>query len=82
MSFPARLAAILLVFFAFADGATAQSRRSADLSQIRAEAEIRDRVNAWTIGLAGGLSLATLPSNYKNTNPREKTEHPPAQAFM
>ncbi len=31
------------------------------------------------IGLAGGLSLATLPSNYKKTNPLEKTEHPPSE---
>ena len=31
------------------------------------------------IGLAGGLALATLPSNYKKMNPLEKTEHPPAQ---
>ena len=53
----ARLAAILFVFFALADSATAQSRRSADTSrsQSGAEAEIRDRINAWSIGLAGGL---------------------------
>src|SRR5271169_3047601 len=55
MSFPVRLVVILLVFFAVANGATAQSRRSADLSQSRAEADIRDRINAGTIGLAGGL---------------------------
>src|SRR5207253_3619931 len=53
----ARLAAILFVFLALADPAIAQSRRSADTSRAQsdAEAEIRDRINAWTIGLAGGL---------------------------
>src|SRR5438270_6811133 len=53
----ARLATILFVFLALADPAIAQSRRSADTSraQSEAEAEIRDRINAWTIGLAGGL---------------------------
>jgi hypothetical protein len=57
MVFSARLVAILLMFFALADRAIAQSRRPADSlrSQSRAEADLRDRVNAWTIGLAGGL---------------------------
>src|SRR5437588_10392068 len=53
----ARLATILFVFLALADPAIAQSRRSADTSRAQsdAEAEIRDRINAWTVGLAGGL---------------------------
>src|SRR5437763_15028960 len=53
----ARLATILFVFLALADPAIAQSRRSADTSRAQsdAEAEIRDRINAWTIGLAVGL---------------------------
>jgi hypothetical protein len=57
MSVLARLAAILFVFFALADPAFAQTRRSADISrsQSAAEADLRDRINAWTIGLAGGL---------------------------
>jgi TRAP-type uncharacterized transport system substrate-binding protein len=57
MMFIARLAAILLLFFALADRATAQFRRSVDIlrSQSPAEASVRDRVNAGTIGLAGGL---------------------------
>src|SRR5437868_14135120 len=57
MVFFARLAALLLVFFALADRAIAQSRRSAEPShsQSGAEAAMRERVNAWTIGLAGGL---------------------------
>ena len=57
MSVLARLAAILFVFFALADPAFAQTRRSADTSrsQSAAEADLRDRINAWTIGLAGGL---------------------------
>src|SRR5436305_14585333 len=57
MVFAARLAAILLAFFALADRTIAQPRRPADIlrSKSRAEANMRDRVNAWTIGLAGGL---------------------------
>jgi TRAP-type uncharacterized transport system substrate-binding protein len=57
MVFLARLAAILFVFFALADGATAQSRRPAQIlnAQSAAEAQMRERINAWTIGLAGGL---------------------------
>src|SRR5580692_8837325 len=57
MIFIVRLAAILVVFFALADRAPAQFRRSTDLlrSQNAAEANVRDRVNAGTIGLAGGL---------------------------
>src|SRR5437667_1584462 len=53
----ARLATILFVFLALADPAIAQSRRSADTSRAQsdAEADMRDRINAWTIGLAGGL---------------------------
>jgi len=57
MVFCTRLAAILMMFLAFADAATAQPRRSTDLlrAQSRAETDMRDRVNAWTVGLAGGL---------------------------
>jgi ABC-type amino acid transport substrate-binding protein len=52
----ARLAAILFVFLALADQAVAQSRRSAvaHRAQNTAEAEIKERLNAWSIGLAGG----------------------------
>jgi len=57
MVFCTRLAAILLMFLVLADPATAQSRRSTDImrAQSRAEADMRDRVNAGTVGLAGGL---------------------------
>jgi TRAP-type uncharacterized transport system substrate-binding protein len=57
MALFARLATILLLFCAVADGASAQSRRSADRlrTQNTVEMETRERVNAWTIGLAGGL---------------------------
>jgi len=57
MTFSARLAAIFLLFLAFADPAAAQSRRPTDVlrSQNRAETDMRNRVNAWTVGLAGGL---------------------------
>lgn len=53
----ARLAAILFVFLALADPAIAQSRRPAVTSRLQsaAEAEIRERLNSWSIGLAGGL---------------------------
>jgi TRAP-type uncharacterized transport system substrate-binding protein len=53
-----RVAAIFLVLFALSDLTTARPRRSADTppsSQSAQEAVIRDRLNAWTIGLAGGL---------------------------
>jgi TRAP-type uncharacterized transport system substrate-binding protein len=57
MIFIARLAAVLVVFFALVDRAPAQFRRPTDIlrSQNAAEANVRDRVNAGTIGLAGGL---------------------------
>src|SRR6185295_1877188 len=57
MVFFARLAALLLVFSALADRTNAQPPRSAMAlrSQGGAEAAMRDRINAWTIGLAGGL---------------------------
>jgi TRAP-type uncharacterized transport system substrate-binding protein len=53
-----RVAAIFLALFAISDLTTARTRRPADSassSQSAQEAEIRDRLNAWTIGLAGGL---------------------------
>ncbi len=54
-----RLAAISIVLFALSDLTIAGSRRSADVarpsSQTPAEQQIRDRINAWTVGLAGGL---------------------------
>lgn len=53
-----RVAAIFLALFALSDLTTARTRRSAEpppSSQTAQEAEIRDRLNAWTIGLAGGL---------------------------
>src|SRR6476660_636218 len=57
MVFFARLAALLLVFSALADRTNAQPPRSAmaPRSQGGADAAMRDRINAWTIGLAGGL---------------------------
>ena len=54
-----RVAAILAVLLALSDFTVAQSRRSADDPQpsslTSAEEKIRERLNAWTIGLAGGL---------------------------
>src|SRR5256886_3175654 len=48
MSFIIRLATLLIVALVVSSSATAQSRSSS-------EAQIRERLNAWTIGLAGGL---------------------------
>jgi TRAP-type uncharacterized transport system substrate-binding protein len=44
-----RRAAIMMATFALSGSSLAQSRRSSD------EGQIRDRLNTWTIGLAGGL---------------------------
>jgi NMT1-like family len=53
----ARLSVFLLLFVALFDPALAQSPASADSlrTQRATEAKIRDRVNSWSIGLAGGL---------------------------
>src|SRR3984957_10702400 len=53
MRFPTRLVALLLVFFAWSAPGIAQSRRGDP--QPSTELQIRERVNAGTIGLAGGL---------------------------
>ena len=52
-----RLAAVLLVVFALVDPASAQARRASKHPRPPAPAEetIRDRLNAGTVGLAGGL---------------------------
>jgi hypothetical protein len=59
MTFVTRLAAGLIVTFALCCSSIAQSRRtqneSLPPSSISSEAQIRDRLNAWTVGLAGGL---------------------------
>src|SRR5271169_5872734 len=52
-------ACLLIVIFASGDSSIAQSRRTRNNSPassgISGEAQIRERLNAWTIGLAGGL---------------------------
>jgi hypothetical protein len=59
MIFVPRLAAVLIVAFALYSPSIAQSRRtqngSLPSSGIAGEEQIRDRLNAWTVGLAGGL---------------------------
>ena len=50
-----RLTALLIVTFALCGSGIAQSRRTQNAPAISSEAQIRDRLNAWTIGLAGGL---------------------------
>src|SRR3954471_12147076 len=59
MTFVCRLAAVLIATFALCGSSIAQSRRTQNDSQPSAghpsEAQIRDRLNAWTVGLAGGL---------------------------
>jgi TRAP-type uncharacterized transport system substrate-binding protein len=59
MSFIIRFATLLIVALAASNSATAQSRRAGNAppspSGSASEAQIRERLNAWTIGLAGGL---------------------------
>src|ERR1700753_4009093 len=52
-----RILVVLLSAFIFASSGLAQSRgaRHASSPVDSNEADIRDRLNAWTIGLAGGL---------------------------
>jgi len=59
MTFVPRFAAVLIVIVALCGSSIAQSRRtqndSLPSSGSPSEAQIRDRLNAWTVGLAGGL---------------------------
>ena len=57
MKFFARVCVFLLVTLILCDGSVAQSRRAPGGSApgTPAETQIRDRLNAWTVGLAGGL---------------------------
>src|SRR6476660_8812093 len=59
MTFVPRFAAVLIVIVALCGSSIAQSRRtqndSLPSSGSPSEAQIRDRVNAWTVGLAAGL---------------------------
>jgi TRAP-type uncharacterized transport system substrate-binding protein len=59
MTFTARLAIVVIISFALCGLGSAQSRRthhgSLPSSGISGEAQIRERLNAGTIGLAGGL---------------------------
>jgi TRAP-type uncharacterized transport system substrate-binding protein len=64
MTFATRLVTVLMVTFAFCSSAFAQSHRThfhrihrnqQPPSDGPSESQIRDRLNAWTIGLAGGL---------------------------
>jgi len=59
MTFVCRLAAVLIATFALCGSSVAQSRRTQNDSLAStgnpSQAQIRDRLNAWTVGLAGGL---------------------------
>jgi TRAP-type uncharacterized transport system substrate-binding protein len=57
MSFIARVIVFLLAAVVLSDASVAQTRRAANSSSSisSSEAEIRDRLNSWTVGLAGGL---------------------------
>ena len=57
MSFIARVIIFLLAAFVLSDASLAQSRRTSNNPSPAGvnETEIRDRLNNWTIGLAGGL---------------------------
>jgi TRAP-type uncharacterized transport system substrate-binding protein len=58
MTFVTRVFALLMVTLALSTSSIAQSPRKNNdppASKVSAEAQIRDRLNAWTVGLAGGL---------------------------
>ena len=59
MTVATRLMAVLMVTFALCGSSIAQSPRTRNValpsSAMSGEAQIRDRLNAWSIGLAGGL---------------------------
>ena len=59
MTFVARLAGLVIGTFALCISNGAQSRRTHHVSQtasgVPSEAQIKERLNAWAIGLAGGL---------------------------
>jgi hypothetical protein len=57
MIFLTRVVTVLVVTFLLSCASFAQSRRSHDAAASAAalESQVRDRVNAWTVGLAGGL---------------------------
>jgi hypothetical protein len=57
MIFLTRVVTVLVVTFLLSCATFAQSRRSHDAaaSASALESQVRDRVNAWTVGLAGGL---------------------------
>jgi TRAP-type uncharacterized transport system substrate-binding protein len=58
MTFMPRVAAVFIVTFALCNSSIAQSRRTPNASLpsgTPTEVQIRERLNAWTIGLAGGL---------------------------
>ena len=59
MTFVCRLAAVLIATFALCGSSIAQSRRTQNDSLAStgnpSQAQIKERLNAWTIGLAGGL---------------------------
>lgn len=57
MIFLTRVVTVLVVTFLLSCASFAQSRRSHDAaaSASALESQVRDRVNAWTVGLAGGL---------------------------
>jgi TRAP-type uncharacterized transport system substrate-binding protein len=53
-TFVTRLAVVLMATLALSGSSIAQSRRTQNQA-LPSEAQLRDRLNAWTIGLAGGL---------------------------
>ena len=57
MSFIARVIVFLFAALVLTEGSVAQTRRGTNNSPSISsnEAEIRDRLNSWTVGLAGGL---------------------------
>ena len=53
-TFVTRLAVVLMATLALSGSSIAQSRRTQN-EAVPSESQLRDRLNAWTIGLAGGL---------------------------
>ena len=55
MHFLARLMTVFIAAAAFCDASAAQSRRTLNAPPAPSEQQIKERVNAGTVGLAGGL---------------------------
>src|SRR5665213_3442126 len=55
MTFAMRLAAILIASFALCAPSSARPRIKPNVARSATEAQVKERLNAWSVGLAGGL---------------------------